>query len=39
MDKESSNSPEEELKDLLKRCPAGTLDAAIDFRLNKNVLK
>ena len=37
MDKESSNDLEDELKDLLKRCPAGTLQAAIDFRLNNNI--
>ena len=37
MTKESSTNLEEELKELLKRCPDGTYEAALDFRSNRNV--
>jgi acyl carrier protein len=37
MNKESPAALEEDLKELLKRCPAGTYEAALAFRKNKNV--
>ena len=37
MTEESSTNLEEELKELLKRCPKGTYEAALDFRTNRNV--
>ena len=37
MDKKSTQSIHEDLRDLLKRCPAGTYEAAIAFRVDKDV--
>jgi len=37
MKEESSAALEEDLKELLKRCPAGTYEAALEFRKNKDV--
>ena len=39
MDTKSELSIEDELRDLLKRCPAGTYEAALAFRENKDVSK
>ena len=37
MTTESESSVEEDLKDLLKRCPLGTYEAALAFRKNKDI--
>ena len=37
MDTTSDHSVHDDLRDLLKRCPAGTFEAAIAFRLDKDV--
>ena len=37
MDTKSPNSIQEDLKELLKRCPAGTYEAALAFRQDKDV--
>jgi acyl carrier protein len=37
MDTKSPNSIQEDLKELLKRCPAGTYEAALAFRQEKDV--
>ena len=37
MDTTSDQSVHDDLRDLLKRCPAGTFEAAIAFRLDKDV--
>ena len=37
MSAESNSSVEEDLKDLLKRCPPGTYEAALAFRKDKDV--
>ena len=37
MDKKSTQSIHEDLRDLLKRCPAGTYEAALAFRVDKDV--
>ena len=36
MSPDSNISVEEDLKDLLKRCPPGTFEAAVAFRKNKD---
>jgi 3-hydroxyacyl-[acyl-carrier-protein] dehydratase len=37
MTKQSDPTVEEDLKELLKRCPVGTYEAAINFRKNKDI--
>ena len=37
MDTQSKDSVQDELKELLKRCPVGTYEAAYAFRINKDV--
>ena len=37
METNSPNSVQEDLKELLKRCPAGTYEAALAFRQDKDV--
>ena len=37
MSKESNPNLEEDLKELLKRCPVGTYEAAYEFRKNKDI--
>ena len=37
MSKESNPNVEEDLKELLKRCPVGTYEAALEFRKSKDV--
>ncbi len=37
MTKQSDSTVEEDLKELLKRCPVGTYEAALTFRKNKDV--
>ena len=37
MDIKSNETIQEDLKDLLKRCPVGTYEAAISFRLNQDI--
>jgi 3-hydroxyacyl-[acyl-carrier-protein] dehydratase len=39
MKEESPAALEEDLKELLKRCPAGTYEAALQFRKNKDVVQ
>lgn len=39
MKEESPAALEEDLKELLKRCPAGTYEAALQFRKNKDVIQ
>ena len=39
MDTKSELSIEDELRDLLKRCPAGTFEAALAFREEQDVSK
>ena len=37
MTTESESSVEEDLKELLKRCPPGTYESALLFRKNKDI--
>ena len=37
MSKDIKSSVEEDLKELLKRCPVGTYEAALSFRKEKNI--
>ena len=37
METKSQDSIQDDLKDLLKRCPAGTYEAALAFRQDKDV--
>ena len=39
MSEESNPNVEEDLKELLKRCPVGTYEAALEFRKSKDISK